>query len=145
MKLPGRNIWSGGRRNGASDIPVPQFVKVQGASPVAEQKHRTVPALPGGKAGRHEPTRKPCSTRLTGIGRYDTAGYQITKQNGQDGLLVTMHEKLYAPPHCNWVFEVDGSESSDVDFTLATRLTFLDVAGTARNGVPTLFLATRTV
>jgi NTE family protein len=26
-------------------------------------------------------------------------------------------------------FEVDGSESSDVDFTLATRLTFLDVAG----------------
>jgi hypothetical protein len=37
-------------------------------------------------------------TRLTGIGRYDTAGYQITQQDGQVGLLVTMHEKMYAPP-----------------------------------------------
>ncbi len=68
-------------------------------------------------------------TRLTGIGRYDTAGYQITNQNGRDGLLVTLHEKLYAPPTLQLGFEVDGSESSDVDFTLATRLTFLDVAG----------------
>ena len=40
-----------------------------------------------------------------------------------------MHEKLYAPPILQLGFEVDGSESNDVDFTLATRLTFLDVAG----------------
>ena len=42
---------------------------------------------------------------------------------------MTLHEKLYAPPTLQLGFEVDGSESSDVDFTLATRLTFLDVAG----------------
>ncbi len=40
-----------------------------------------------------------------------------------------MHEKIYAPPLLQLGFEVDGSESSDVDFTLATRLTLLDVAG----------------
>jgi NTE family protein len=68
-------------------------------------------------------------TRLTGIGRYDTAGYQITERDGQVGLLVTMHEKLYAPPILQLGFEVDGAESNDVDFTLATRLTLLDVAG----------------
>src|SRR6185369_2312786 len=111
-----------------SNVPVPQFVKVQGASPVAEEN---IGRFLGSQAGKPIDTNRLESllTRLTGIGRYDTAGYQMTKQNGQDGLLVTLHEKLYAPPTLQLGFEVDGSESSDVDFTLATRLTFLDVAG----------------
>ncbi len=111
-----------------SNIPVPQFVKVQGANPVAEEN---IGRFLSSQAGKTIDTNRLESmlTRLTGIGRYDTAGYQITKQNGQDGLLVTLHEKLYAPPTLQLGFEVDGSESSDVDFTLATRLTFLDVAG----------------
>jgi NTE family protein len=111
-----------------SDIPVPQFVKVQGASPVAEEN---IGRFLKSQAGKPIDTNQleGLLTRLTGIGRYDTAGYQITQQNGQPGLLVTMHEKLYAPPTLQLGFEVDGSESNDVDFTLATRLTFLDVAG----------------
>jgi len=111
-----------------SNVPVPQFVKVQGASPVAEEN---IGRFLGSQAGKPIDTNRLESllTRLTGIGRYDTAGYQMTKQDGQDGLLVTLHEKLYAPPTLQLGFEVDGSESSDVDFTLATRLTFLDVAG----------------
>jgi len=111
-----------------SNVPVPQFVKVQGASPVAEEN---IGRFLGSLAGKPIDTNRLESllTRLTGIGRYDTAGYQMTKQDGQDGLLVTLHEKLYAPPTLQLGFEVDGSESSDVDFTLATRLTFLDVAG----------------
>ena len=111
-----------------SDIPVPQFVKVQGTSPVAEEN---IGRFLRSQAGKPIDTNQleGLLTRLTGVGRYDTAGYQIAQQNGQDGLLVTMHEKVYAPPTLQLGFEVDGSESSDVDFTLATRLTFLDVAG----------------
>jgi NTE family protein len=111
-----------------SDIPVPQFVKVQGASPVAEEN---IERFLRSQAGQPIDTNRleGLLTRLTGIGRYDTAGYQITERNGQQGLLVTMHEKLYAPPTLQLGFEVDGAESNDVDFTLATRLTFLDVAG----------------
>ncbi len=110
------------------NVPVPRFVKVQGAHPVAEEN---IGRFLSSQAGKPIDTDRleGLLTRLTGIGRYDTAGYQITKQNGQDGLLVTLHEKLYAPPTLQLGFEVDGSESSDVDFTLATRLTFLDVAG----------------
>ncbi len=110
------------------NIPVPQFVKVQGANPVAEEN---IGRFLSSQAGKPIDTDRleGLLTRLTGIGRYDTAGYQITNQNGRDGLLVTLHEKLYAPPTLQLGFEVDGSESSDVDFTLATRLTFLDVAG----------------
>ncbi|MGH9545314.1 MAG: patatin-like phospholipase family protein [Terriglobales bacterium] len=111
-----------------SDIPVPQFVKVQGTSPEAEKNiERFLQPQAGKPINTHQ--LESLLTRLTGIGRYDTAGYQITQQNGQDGLLVTMHEKLYAPPTLQLGFEVDGSESNDVDFTLATRLTLLDVAG----------------
>jgi NTE family protein len=111
-----------------SDVPVPQFVKVQGTSPVAEENiERFLKSQAGKPIDSNQ--LEDLLTRLTGIGRYDTAGYQITQQNGQPGLLVTMHEKLYAPPTLQLGFEVDGSESNDVDFTLATRLTFLDVAG----------------
>ena len=111
-----------------SDIAVPQFVKVQGATPEAE---KNIELFLQPQAGKPINTNEleGLLTRLTGIGRYDTAGYQMTQRNGQDGLLVTMHEKLYAPPTLQLGFEVDGSESNDVDFTLATRLTFLDVAG----------------
>ena len=111
-----------------SDIAVPQFVKVQGATPEAVKNIELFLQPQTGKPiNTHQ--LEGLLTRLTGIGRYDTAGYQMTQRNGQDGLLVTMHEKLYAPPTLQLGFEVDGSESNDVDFTLATRLTFLDVAG----------------
>jgi NTE family protein len=111
-----------------SNVPVPQFVRVQGTNPVAQ---KSIERLLSPMAGKPINTDEldGLLTRLTGVGRYDTAGYQLTQQNGQDGLLVTVHEKLYAPPTLQLGFEVDGSESNDVDFTLATRLTFLDVAG----------------
>lgn len=111
-----------------SDIPVPQFVKVEGVNALARQN---IERFLQSQAGKPIDTNRlgGLLTRLTGVGRYDTAGYQLTQQDGQNGLLVTMHEKLYAPPTLQLGFEVDGSESNDVDFTLATRLTFLDVAG----------------
>ena len=111
-----------------NEIAVPQFVKVQGANPVAEKNIERFLQPQAGKPINTDELEG-LLTRLTGIGRYDTAGYQLTQKNGQDGLLVTVHEKLYAPPTLQLGFEVDGSESNDVDFTLATRLTFLDVAG----------------
>ena len=110
------------------EVAVPQFVKVEGASPEAQVNLERFLRSEVGK-----PIDKDrldgLLTRLTGIGRYDTAGYQITQQDGQVGLLITMHEKVYAPPILQLGFEVNGAESNDVDFTLATRFTLLDVAG----------------
>ncbi len=68
-------------------------------------------------------------TRLTGVGRYDSAGYRLIEKNGQIGLLVQVVEKNYAPPMFQTAFEVDGSQSGNVDFTMGTRFTFMDVAG----------------
>jgi len=110
------------------EVPVPQFVQVEGANPQAQENLEGLLQSEVGKPIDKD-RLEGLLTRLTGTGRYDTAGYQVTRQDGRDGLLVTMHEKIYAPPILQLGFEVDGSESNDVDFTFATRLTLLDVAG----------------
>jgi NTE family protein len=111
-----------------TEVPVPQFVKVVGANPEAQANlERFLQPLAGQPIDKGKIEH--LLTRLTGFGRYDSAGYQLTRENGRDGLLIVVHEEAYAPPSLHLGFEVDGSESGDVSFTLAARLTSLDVAG----------------
>ena len=108
--------------------PVPQFVKVQGTNAArAADIERFLKPLTGQPLDTEKLDR--ALTRLTGVGRYDAVGYRITERNGQQGLLIAVSEKNYAPPTIQPAAEVDGSESGDVDFTLGARLTLLDVAG----------------
>ncbi len=109
--------------------PVPQFIKVEGAD-TAQQKEnieRYLAPLAGKPLDPDKLDR--ALTRLTGVGRYDTVGYRVAEREGQQGLLIQVSEKNYAPPTIQPGFEVDGSASEEVGFTAATRLTFLDVAG----------------
>ncbi len=109
-------------------VPVPQFVKVEGANPLAsanlEKFLRPFTGKPIDNALVNQ-----YLTRLTGSGRYDAADYALANRNGQDGLVVTVHERTYAPPILQVAFAVDGSENDDVTFTFLTRLTLLDVVG----------------
>jgi len=109
-------------------VPIPRFVRVEGTSPEGrKQLERSLKSL----------VDKPIDpqvlgkllNRLTGIGRYDSSGYQMGEENGQTGLVVTVHEKNYAPPTLQFGFELDGSDSNNANFTLASRLTFIDIAG----------------
>jgi NTE family protein len=105
---------------------IPQFVKVEGAGAHVSIEHALHPLV-----------GKPIDTtaieellnRIVGNGRFAVAGYRMIRSNGQDGLLVTLHEYSSAPPTLQLGFEVDGSEVADVGFTQAARLTFLDPAG----------------
>jgi len=117
-------------RDGRKRTPpgAPEFVKVEGTNPEAARNlEKFLQPLTG----------KPINsarvdnylTRLTGIGKFDSAGYRLTRQEGREGLLVRVHEMGYAPPMIQPAFEMDGSESGDVDFTIGARLTFMDVAG----------------
>ncbi len=109
--------------------PVPQFVKVEGADTAQQTEnieHYLTP-LTGKPLDTDKLDR--ALTRLTGVGRYDTVGYRITERDGQQGLLIQVSEKNYAPPTIQPGFVVDGSASEEVGFTLGTRLTYLDVAG----------------
>jgi NTE family protein len=109
--------------------PVPQFIKVEGAD--TAQQTENVEHYLAPLAGKPLDTEKldRALTRLTGLGRYDTVGYQMMEREGKQGLLIQVNEKNYAPPTIQPGFEVDGSESEEVGFTMGARLTFLDVAG----------------
>ena len=109
-------------------VGVPQFVRVQGSSVDADQKiQKFLQPL----VGKPIDTRKLDSylTRLTGVGRFESASYGLTHKDGEVGLLVTVQEKMYGPPILQPAFEVNGSQPDNVTFTLGGRLTILDIAG----------------
>jgi NTE family protein len=109
-------------------VAIPQFVRVEGTDRDAA-KHFEEFLQP--LVGKPIDPRKldGLLTRLTGIGKFDSVGYTQIQEGTRTGLLITVHEKSYAPPVLQFAFEVDGSESEDVTFTQALRLTMMDVAG----------------
>jgi NTE family protein len=110
------------------ETPVPQFIKVQGTD--AHGATDVARYLKSFQGKPLNPQRlDQVLTQLTGMGRYSSAGYRLTEENGQTGLLVQVVEKSDAPPMFQPAFEVDGSQSGNVDFTMGTRFTFMDVAG----------------
>jgi NTE family protein len=114
------------RKRGAAGIP--QFVKVEGTNTDAEQKIEKFLQPVVGKP-IDTPQLDAYLTRLTGIGRFESASYGLTQNDGQVGLLITVSEKNYAPPVLQPAFVVDGAEPQNVTFTLGGRYTILDIAG----------------
>jgi NTE family protein len=111
-----------------SSTAVPQFIEVQGASTPAQEDIRRYLRNFIGKPLTADKL-DPALTQLTGAGRYNTLNYRITERGGEQGLLIIVKEKDFAPPTLQPAFEVDGSEAGDIEFTLGTRLTLMDVAG----------------
>jgi len=114
------------RKKGA--VSVPHFVKVEGTSTDAEQRIQTFLQPLVGKP-IDTPALDTYLTRLTGMGRFESASYGFTQNEEEVGLLVTVREKNYAPPLLQPTFGVDGSQPGNVTFVTGGRLTFLDVAG----------------
>ena len=108
--------------------PVLQFVQVTGTNAAAAEHLKKSLASFGGRPLDTQKLEK-ALTQLTGTGKFDRAGYRLVERNGQAGLLVSVEETAYAPPMIQPGFQVDSSESGDVNFTLGARLTFLDVGG----------------
>ena len=63
---------------------------------------------------------------LIGLGRYASAMYGRTDRDGASGLLVEVRDKSYAPPLVRFVVDVD-NESKDVNVSVGSRITFMDV------------------
>jgi len=111
-----------------TDVPAPQFVNVQGTNEHgATDVGRYLKSFPGRPLNTQKLDQ--VLTRVTGVGRYNAAGYRFAEEGGRPGLLVQVVEKNDAPPMVQMAFEVDGSQSGNVDFTTGTRFTFMDVAG----------------
>jgi len=112
------------RRN----LPVPQFVEVTGTNPViAKGIQKTLEDDAGNPVNIRSLDRQ--LTEITGLGRFERAGVQMTEKNGQVGLMVHTDEKSYAPPTVNPLVVIDGSNYQDVRFSVGARITFLDIGG----------------
>jgi NTE family protein len=111
-----------------STIPAPQFIRVEGTDPDAA-RHIEDFLLPMVGKPLDAQTLDGLLTRLTGIGKFDSLGFREVYDGARTGLLIEVHEKSYAPPLLQFASEVDGSETADVTFTQAARLTMMDVAG----------------
>jgi NTE family protein len=109
-------------------VPVPQFVEVTGTAPVIAEGIRKSLADNVGKPIDFKRIDADL-TEVTGLGRFSRAGFQLTKKDGQDGLLVRADEKDYAPPTVNPLFIIDGSDYTDVRFSLGARVTLHDIGG----------------
>jgi NTE family protein len=111
-----------------STVPVPQFVKVEGTDPnTAKHMQDFLSPMTGKPIEQAKLDR--LLTRLTGFGKFDWVGYSMMRDGDKSGLLITVHEKNYAPPYLQLGFEVDGSESGDVSFTTGARVTVQDKFG----------------
>jgi NTE family protein len=116
------------RQNRRRTTPTPQFVAVEGSAPILNKAlEKDLSDLAGKPIVPSEINAE--MTRVTGLGRFARAGYQMIHRDGQDGLLVRADEKDYAPPIVSPVMIVDGSDFRNVRFTMGARITLLDVGG----------------
>jgi NTE family protein len=109
-------------------VPIPQFIEVTGTERVIAQGIQKNLADNIGKPVDYKRLDDDL-TDVTGLGRFSRTGFQLTRKNGQDGLLVRADEKDYAPPTVNPLFVIDGSDYTDVRFSLGARVTFHDIGG----------------
>lgn len=106
--------------------PTPTFVHVAGASSSEMKKgmEQQLSVLAG----------KPIDTAtldqqmmtIVGQGRFSTSTYSMTEKDGQQGLLVQVEQKPYAPPIVRPLIVIDGSDYNNVLFSIGARITFLD-------------------
>ncbi len=108
------------------EIPVPQFVQVQGTKPaLAANLQRQLTDVPGKTIDI--PHLEKQLTQFTGTGRFASVGYSLTKKDDKVGLDIQASEKQYAPPTVNPSIVIDGADYMNVRFGVGARFTFLDI------------------
>jgi len=120
------------QRRTRSDTISPEFIEVTGAK-LPPRRAATLAAALESHEGKPIDRKKleDEMTRLTGLGRYDTAQYTFVERNGKEGLDVNLQDKSYAPPYLNLGLLIDGTKSLGLRFGVQTRLTFMDLGGPA--------------
>lgn len=79
-----------------TSVPTPQFVEVEGSSPMLNKEMQITLA---NNVGRpiNTPELQTDIIKIVGAGRYSSLSYRMTEKGTQPGLLITATEKSYAP------------------------------------------------
>ena len=108
------------------DPPVPEFARIVGVgdkvdtSEMAEGLERFL-----GKPLDQEALGQ-ALTRITGDGLYSAVTYDAIREDGRDGLLVHVDEKLTGPPLLNIALDVSNRASKGLSFDPAFRVTMFN-------------------
>ncbi|HVP54933.1 MAG TPA: patatin-like phospholipase family protein [Candidatus Eisenbacteria bacterium] len=108
--------------------PTPTFVAVEGVNKNLSQNIETVMAEDLGKPVDYDELENQIM-RLKGTGRFAVLNYQLTREDGKQGLLIKTEENAYGPPVVRPLILVDGASLKNVTFNLGARVTWYDVGG----------------
>jgi NTE family protein len=108
--------------------PIPQFVAITGATPL---ETRAIQSSLSSQVGKEiDPASLEAKlSNLNAQGVFDSLRYGIVEQSGKPGLGIFVAQKTNGPPFLNFGLTIDGSDTNDVRFGLAARLTFLNAGG----------------
>lgn len=109
----------------------PQVIEVEGdLAPRRKEALVAAIAPPPGQA-INTPELEAELTKITGMGRFDSANYSFVRRGGEERLLVKVHEKDYGPPFFRLSMLLDASRQEGFRFGIGGRFTFLDFGGPA--------------
>ena len=113
--------------------PITDFLAVEGAETSKERE--IVREKLSGKYANKQLNKSEIEndlTELTGTRRFDSLGYELTKENDEDGLLIRVYDTKERTERKNVLelgVEVNNTESDNTNFNARGRLTFFDVGG----------------
>lgn len=116
------------RQSRRRTTPVPRFVDVKGPNPVIAAG---IESSLSGEIGKPLDPKalEQKLTSITGLGRFASAGYGITRRGNEDGLTIQVDEKDYAPPTVRPLLLIDGTDYNNVRLGFGVRATFFDIGG----------------
>ena len=103
--------------------PSPEFVRFVGLSDTFDRSQMEEQLKPFVGVPLDQEALGEALTRITGTGLFSAVTYDAIREDGRDGLLVHVDEKLTGPPLLNLAFEVSNRASKGLSFDPAFRVT----------------------
>ncbi len=114
-----------------SDQVRPQLVQVEG-NLAPRRRDALIDAITGDRAqpiDREQLEEE--LTKVTGMGRFDAATYNLFSRDGVEGIRLAVHEKDHGPPFIKPAIVMDANRGDGIQFGIGLRATFLDLGGPA--------------
>jgi NTE family protein len=111
-----------------SDLPVPEFLSVVGATS-SDQPRMELALAPHVGHAIDVDALEAALEAFAGLDRYETVDWQLIEQDGRAGLQVRARPKTYAPPFLMLGISLQNTTTSDFAFQLSGRFHAFDVAG----------------
>jgi NTE family protein len=111
-----------------TQLPTPQFVTISGAVSSDERRMREVLQAHVGQPIDVSVLETELET-FAGLDRYETVGWQLVEENGNQGLLIRARPKVYAPPFLMLGISLENTTTDEFAFQFAARYLTFDVVG----------------